>query len=189
MKKLKLPLFFAFLYVLSACEGPVGPEGIPGPQGPRGPEGEPGINILGSVFELERDFTAANDYSFIFPFPADEVEVFESDAVLVYMLWDVGEDSEGEPLAFWRLMPQTFFLDEGTLQYNFDHSFLDVQIYLDGPIDYSLLEDAWTQDQVFRIVIIPADYINTNARMDIDYSNYEEVIKTFGLDDSNVRRY
>lgn len=189
MKKIISPLLFIFICILSACEGPTGPEGPPGPQGPSGQDGQDGFNIVGGVFEVVTDFTAANDYSFLFVFPPEELEVFESDVVLVYMLWNVGEDSEGNPLDIWRLIPQTFYFDEGTLQYNYDYSYLDIQIYLDGPIDYSLLDEVWTQDQVFRVVVLPADIIPENARMDIDYSNYDEVIRTFGLDDSNVKRF
>jgi hypothetical protein len=187
MKKTVLPLFFAFLYVLVACEGPVGPEGIPGPQGPPGEDGEGGL--IGSVFEVEGDFNAGNEYGFGFEFPSDEIEVFESDAVLIYISWDQIEVTDEPPINIWRLLPQTVFLEGGALQYNYDHTFTDVNIFLDGTIDFSTLGDEYTQNQLFRIVIIPAGFIDPNARMDIDYSNYEEVIHTFGLDDSNVKRY
>lgn len=44
------------LLVFQSCEGPEGPQGI------QGPEGEPGINIVGTTYEVEIDFTEANDY-------------------------------------------------------------------------------------------------------------------------------
>ncbi|WPP51319.1 collagen-like triple helix repeat-containing protein [Catalinimonas niigatensis] len=188
MKRLNLYFFFASLYVLSACEGPVGPEGLPGPQGPAGEDGLDGINILGQVFEVEGDFNAGNEYGFGFEFPADEVEVFESDAILVYISWDQIEVTDEPPINIWRLLPQSAFLEGGTLQYNYDHTFTDVNIFLDGTIDLSTLTNEYTQNQLFRIVIVPADYV-PNARMDIDYSNYEDVIRTFGIDDTNVKRY
>lgn len=189
MKKSILSFFCISLYVLSACEGPTGPEGPIGPRGPAGDDGVDGVNILGTVFEIEGDFTSENDYRFGFEFPPEEIEVFESDVVLVYISWEQ-IDIEGEPpINVWRLLPQTIFLDGGTLQYNFDHTFTDVSIFLDGTVNFSTLADGDTQNQLFRVVVLPADYSAPNARQEIDYSNYEEVISTYGLDDSSVKRY
>ncbi len=183
MKKLFLFLLLPLTYCFSACEGPIGPQGAPGQNG------DNGVNILGSVFELEGDFTADNDFAFGFDFPPDEIEVFESDVVLVYILWDVGEDSNGEALPIWRLIPQTVFLENGSFQYNYDHTFLDVNIFLDGFYDFTTLGAEWTQAQLFRVVILPADFINPNARIKVDYSNYDKVISTFKLDDTHVKKY
>ncbi|MDF9797754.1 hypothetical protein OKW21_003017 [Catalinimonas alkaloidigena] len=189
MKRFTLPFFCALFCFLSACDGPVGPEGPIGPQGPPGEDGLDGVNILGSVFEIEGDFSSENEYGFGFEFPEDEIEVFESDVVLVYISWEQIEVTDEPPINIWRLLPQNAFLDGGTLQYNFDHTFVDVNIFLDGTVDLSTLGTEYTQDQIFRVVVLPADYSTSNARKDVDYSNYEEVIRTFGLDDSDVKRY
>jgi len=180
-------IFFCSLLLLAvfACEGPIGPEGPPGAPGPQGPKGDPGVNILGAVFEVETDFNAANSYAAGFTFPADEIEVFESDIVLVYLLWDVTNNGE----AIWRPLPQTVFHEVGTFQYNYDFTFFDVNFFLDAAegYDFSALGNEYTQDQLFRVVIVPADFVEANGRY--DFSDYEKTVQRFGLDDSSVKRY
>ena len=123
----------------------------------------------------------------LFQFPADEIIVLESDVVLVYLLWEVGEDSEGNQLPIWRLMPQTIFLADGSFQYNYDYTYFDVSIFLDGAYDFTTLGDEWRLGQTFRIVVIPAYPINPGGRY--DFSNYEATIRHFGLEDAPVKRY
>ena len=53
------------LVAFQACEGPEGPIG---PAGPQGEVGEPGVNIVSEVFEVETDFTKANNYEAVFDF-------------------------------------------------------------------------------------------------------------------------
>ncbi len=184
MKKLSIILFPTIFLIINACEGPVGPEG---PIGPRGLEGEPGVNIVGSVFEVITDLTAAGNYGVLLNYQ-DEfgLEVLPSDAVLVYVLWEEITDSNGDPLPIWRLLPQTVFLNDGMFQYNYEHTDLDVDIFLYGPYDFATLPNVWTVDQVFRIVIVPADFINGNARY--DFSDYHATLDLLGIDDSEVKR-
>jgi hypothetical protein len=82
MKNLIRIMCFAALAFLPACEGE------PGPPGRDGSDGE---SFLGSVFEIEGDFTPENDYSLYFEFPQSLI-VYESDIVLVYILWEQVED-------------------------------------------------------------------------------------------------
>ncbi|MGB5371228.1 MAG: collagen-like protein, partial [Flavobacteriaceae bacterium] len=94
MKKATL-IFGAFLTLFFiSCEGPQGPPGFDGFDGIDGQDGQDGINILGKVIDIEGDFTPENDYSIFFEFP-QTVEVFETDVVLVYLLWDQTSDSNG----------------------------------------------------------------------------------------------
>jgi len=44
-------------------------------------------NLIGTAFEVEGDFTSANDFRLVYDFP-NNFEVFESDVVLVYILWE-----------------------------------------------------------------------------------------------------
>lgn len=127
--------------------------------GDRGPQGEPGINILGQVFEVTVDFTPGNNYSRLIQFPSN-VEVFESDAVLVYLLEDVINGTD-----VWSQLPQTFFVDQGTLVYNFDHTFLDVRLFLDGNFDLNTLGSAFTDDQTFRIAVVPSEFAKDELSM------------------------
>ncbi len=181
MKKIGL-IFSAFAIALMAsCEGPAGP---PGPQGPQGPAGFDGVNILGTVLEIEGTFSAANDYSLFYEFPND-VEVFESDLVLVYILWEQTEDGDGLPVDIWRLLPQTRILNQGLLQYNYDHTFFDVSVFLESDFDLSTLQPGDTDNQVFRIAIVPAEFGQT-SRMDV--SNIESVMSALKVEEKNINR-
>ncbi|MDN3668680.1 hypothetical protein QWY93_04990 [Echinicola jeungdonensis] len=171
MKKLIVFVFVAIVMAFQGCEGPVGP------QGPEGPPGEDGGIFVGSAFEIEVDFNEGNNYELIEEYGFD---VFPYDVTLVYIKWSpAGEDP------IWRLIPQNIYFEEGVLQYNFDFTDLDVRIFLDGTIDFAILGDEWTQNQVFRVIVVPAD--NVDARM--DFQNYEAVTKMLGLTDEDfVRR-
>ncbi|MFD1314215.1 hypothetical protein [Namhaeicola litoreus] len=156
MKKIISLLFIVLLSI--ACEGPAGPPGPPGLPG------DDGAIFLASAFEIEVDFTAQNGYSIVEPYGFD---VFPSDVTLVYIQWDV---TNGQPI--WRLLPQIVEFQEGQLQYNFDFTQDDVSIFLDGTIDFGLLGSEWTQNQVFRVVVLPADNVDA-----VDISSLKEVAK------------
>lgn len=187
MRKFLALICFTSL-VLTSCsnEGPPGPEG---PQGPQGPEGPAGPATFGTVVDIEGDFTADNDYSLFLDFNDAGIEVFETDAVLVYT--KVGENgtSNGQPVEVWRQLPQTYFLDDGTpIQYNFDYTFFDVNIWIEyGNKDlseYSNLDGSWTDGLVFRVVVVPSDFAeNTN----VDVSDYNAVAKQLQLNDSDIQ--
>ena len=137
MNSIKTIFSIVLALIVISCEGPAGPPGPPGRDGLDGLDGQDGVNILGQVLEIEGTFSAENDYRILFEFP-QTVEVFESDVVLVYLLFDQTEDSNGEPVDIWRLLPQTRILDQGLLQYNYDHTFLDVSIFLEADFKNSL---------------------------------------------------
>ncbi len=167
--------------IMVACEGPAGP---PGFDGLDGQDGADGINILGQVYEIEGDFNAGNGYSLFSEFP-QTIEVFESDVVLVYLLWDQTEDSNGEPVDIWRLLPQTRILDQGLLQYNYDHTFLDVNIFLESDFDLATLPSGDTDNQVFRIAIVPADFA---AAAKFDKSNIGQVMDMLNVTEKDIVR-
>ncbi len=148
MKKLFLLLAISTSIIFTSCEGPSGP---PGPQGD---------TLLGLVFEATINFNEANSYSRLVTFPSNIV-VYESDVVLVYLLEDVVNGYD-----VWSQLPQTYFLNQGTLLYTFDHTLLDVNIFLDANFDLYTLNPTYTDNQIFRIAIIPAEYGNANLTMD-----------------------
>jgi len=152
MKNLFLLIAISTTLLFSSCEGPVGPPGANG------------INILGQVFEVTIDFTPNNDYSRLITFPSN-IEVYESDVVLVYLLEET-IPGNGGPIDVWSQLPQTYFLNQGTLLYTFDHTFLDVNIFLDGNFDLGTLGSAYTDDQVFRIAVVPSEFGTTDISMD-----------------------
>ncbi len=168
--------FLVSLTMLISCEGPEGPEGPVGPRGPEGSQGPAGESFLGSVFEIEGDFTSENDYELYSEFPST-LEVYQSDIVLVYILWDQYTDSNDEVLDVWRLLPQTIFLEGGSLQYNYDFTMSDVLIFLDGTINFETLLPAEKDNQVFRIVVLPADFVQKKSVDISDYNSLKKFLK------------
>lgn len=160
-------------------QGPRGPEGPVGDRGPTGPQGKPGEESL--VIEYsDVDFDIANDFAILLPFP--DYEALPSDAVLVYALWDVVETEAG-PLDVWRQLPQTVFVNQGTLLYNFNHTMVDVELFLDGNFNlYTAgLGPEELDDWVIRVVIVPAQYLGNGRVKNVDYSDYHAVKEAFGL--------
>lgn len=170
------------LFIIS-CEGPAGPPGFDGFDGLDGRDGQDGVNILGTVIDIEGDFVA-DDYSILYEFP-QTVEVFESDVVLVYILWDQDVEGNGDAVDIWRLLPQTLILPQGLLQYNYDYTFFDVKIYLYADFERSTLLPADTDNQIFRIAILPAEFA---AGSKLDRSNVQAVMKTLGVEEKDVQK-
>ncbi|RDK85341.1 collagen-like protein [Marinirhabdus gelatinilytica] len=143
---------------LTSCEGDPGPPG---------PQGEPGINILGQVFEVTIDFQYNPDTGLqdaLVNIPTD-IEVFESDAILVYRLEKVVNGPAGGADA-WSPLPQNFFLGNGDIiQYIYNHTFFDVEFLIDGNFDLATLGSDFTNDQTFRIAVVPSEFANSNLTM------------------------
>ena len=171
----QLLILFATISLVS-CEGPMGPIGPPGLDGDA---------IIGTIFEIEDDFTPANEYRLVFGFPKS-FKMYDTDIVLVYMLWEVYDGKD-----VWRLMPQTIVLKEiyddwvetDVLQYNFDSTISDVQIFLEGTMDFSTLLPAETKNQVFRIVVLPAAFA---AKANVN--NFDALIKSPELSIKSIEK-
>lgn len=181
MKKLTVLILSIFFTLASCSSDDVGPRGPEGPPGPPGPPGEDGL--IGAVFEVQGDFTEGNNWELFIEY-ADftDVEVFESDVVLVYLR--TGEDGEagGEPVYVWRMLPQTYYLEEGgSMQYNFDYTFFDVNIFLDSDVALSTLGPAFTDNQVFRIAIVPAEFAST-----MNISDFDAVMSALEIEERNI---
>jgi hypothetical protein len=175
MKKLLSVFFVTILFAFNSCIGPIGPQGFSGPEGV---QGEPGGIEYAKAFEIVTNFTAANDYSVV---EAYGFEVLESDLTLVYVLWDVLEDNT----PVWRLMPQTAYLANGILSYNFDFTLTDVSIFLDGTVpNFSTVPDIYRIDQVFRVVVIPAEFV-ANGRQDF---TYDKVTKAYNISEKSFTK-
>jgi len=154
MKKIAGIILFFAAVILISCEGPMGPPG------------QDGDSLIGTIFEKEGDFRASNNYELFFDFPQN-FEIYETDVVLVYILWEVA-NVNGNNTDVWRLMPQTVILDDGVLQYNFDYTVADVKIFLEGTTDFSQLLPAETDNQVFRIAVLPADFVASKKSAEIN---------------------
>jgi len=117
------------------------------------------VTQLGKVVEITADFNTANNFNVFYEFPSD-VTVFESDAIFVYLLEDVVNGNED----VWTLLPQNFFTEYGLLQYSYNHTFYDVSIFLDANFNLNLLPPTFTQNQVLRIVVVPAAYASSVSK-------------------------
>lgn len=165
MKKLIFTLGTIF-FLFTACEGPQGPPGFDG------------INILGQTFERTVNFQFNNQNGLqesLITIPTS-IEVFESDAILVYRL----EGQLPDNVDLWSLIPQNFFLDNGDIiQYVYNHTFFDIMLQIDGNFDLSTVPSNFTQNQTFRFVVVPSDFA---TRSGIDISDYNAVMNALNLD-------
>ena len=177
MKKL-LSLVSIVLFTFTSCSTG---DGDIGPQGPPGPPGEDGLDGLGWTFEETVNFEYFPDlnmYSAFINIPDNVATINpDADAVLVYRLEVIdGTDT-------WSLIPQNFFLDQGTIQYVFNHTDIDVEILIDGNFDLSSLSTGFTNDQTFRVVVVPSDFAVDH---NVDVSDYQAVMSVLKEQDKDV---
>ncbi|MEX2564377.1 MAG: hypothetical protein WD431_00370 [Cyclobacteriaceae bacterium] len=158
-------------FLILGCEGPIGPIGPPGQ------DGTDGVNIVGEVFDIEGDFMEAGEYGLLGEYG---FEILDSDKVLVYRLEFVDQDN----FVVWKPLPKTVFHNNGIFTYSYDFTTIDFSIYLEGNFNLNSLEPIWTDDQVFRVLIIPADFIN--GRMDL--SDQDALLKKMGVDQGKIPR-
>ncbi len=168
MKKVILCLLFCSILV--ACEGD---------RGPMGPPGEPGINILGQTFEYDHiDFVYESQYnlwSALIDIPTG-IEVYDSDAILVYRKsWISGTNG---PIVTYSLIPQDFFVPNGTIEYVYNHTAADVELLIDGNFNLAYISPDFTDNQGFRFVVIPAEFANNP---NVNLSTYKS-LKATGID-------
>jgi hypothetical protein len=148
MKKITLFLVFIGMMTLQSCEVTEITDTVDN-------------DTISEVFEVTTSFNSNNNYSRLVTF---NPPIYSSDVVLVYHLYDTvnGED-------IWKLMPQTYyFSDGGELDFNFDYTRYNVNIFLSANFSLTTLPSSWTQDQTFRIVIIPANFATTVNKNSID---------------------
>lgn len=157
MKKLLALLVFTAL-LFTGCEGD------PGPPGPPGQDGLDGL--IGTVFEYEITFNDLNDPSVLVDFPAG-VEVFDTDVVLAYVL-----DGVEDGFDVWEPLPQTIFFPDGSILLTaYNHTFVDIEFFLDGTTDLFSLDPVFTDNLIFRVAVIPADLLG-----EIDATDMEQVM-------------
>ena len=174
MKRI-LPFITMFALLLTACEGPQGPPGFDGLDGINADE------YAAQSFERTVDFQYFDDSGLQETFINLPYDILDSDAVLVYRLEGIVE-IDGVSTEAWAPLPQNFFLENGNIiQYIFNHTFADVELLIDGNFDLSILDSGFTQNQTFRIVIVPADAING-----IDTSDFNIVVNTFSIKNFEV---
>jgi len=171
MKKKLSILVLLFVGLLTSCVGDIGPQGPPGFDGFDGADGQDGADgLIGTIFEAEATFTEANGYEFFVDIPTS-IEVFDTDVVLAYTLSDVNDGVD-----VWEQLPQTLFIGNDILLYGFDFTVSDVRFFLDGTIDLTTLDALFTDNILFRVAVIPADFATT-----INTSNFNEVMSAMNV--------
>lgn len=188
MNKFSTILGAVLIMFTVACEGPQGPPGYDGLDGLDGLDGQDGIQ--GQVVEVEGvnfDYDAgSNLFSTLITFSdITNFEVFESDAVLVYRHDGVIDLTDGSTADAWSQLPQNFFLPGGTMQYVFAHTFVDLELFIDGNFDLSTLDTGFTDNQIFRIVFVPSEYATSSK---LDTSNIENVMSALGIKEDKVMK-
>ncbi len=157
--------------------------------GKDGIDGRDGIDgqdaATSKIIDVEGDFTAGNNYRIFHEFRDSNLEVLETDVVLVYIKWDQVNGSDGQPINIWRLLPQTRILNQGLLVYNYEHSFVDVDIFLESDFDLDTLLPGDTSNQIFRIAVVPAE--NT-SKSSLDKHNINTVMNTLGVEEKDIRK-
>lgn len=166
-------LMIIFSIIVQSCsiEAPA-PSGAIGPRGYDGQDGLDGQEAF--VFEYEFDFRSP-EYRQLLLFPST-FQMFDSDVVLVYFLWEVTNDG----IEVWRQLPQTIFTSDGTLIYNYDFSKLDVSVYMNATFPLQLLTRDYLDNWVARVVVVPGQFSNGRGAS-IDYSDYHSVQEFYDL--------
>jgi hypothetical protein len=180
MKTITSLLILITAVILISCEGPVGPPGRDGLDGLDGIDAE-----MGTAVEVYGDFTPQNDYLLYYAFEDYNITVYDGDAVFVYILWEQAETNTGGTTDVWRLLPQTVVLNDGILQYNYDFTTADLQIFLEGTTNFNNLLPAETDNQVFRIVVLPAVLAQDKS---IDVTNFDAVLKSMNKNLNSIQK-
>ncbi|MDI1256078.1 MAG: hypothetical protein PSV16_08235 [Flavobacterium sp.] len=162
MKRIILFLAVAASGLFVSCEGD---------RGPAGPSSE--------VFEVNTTFTAANGFAQTYTL---NPEIYTSDNLLVYELVNTNDNIDT-----WALLPQVYYFDNGQAQYNFNYSFDQFTILTDADFDMNTLPASFTNNKIFRVVIVPG-YFSNKGTSAVDFKDYDAVIKAFNIDDSHVRK-
>ncbi len=183
MKKSTLVFSTVLALFFISCEGPAGPPGLDGFDGLDGAQGPPGPEFEAIAFEIDIDMVLNSDlnrYEFALePFP-DDVILLPDDVVLMYRLEEVNNG-----LDVWRQLPQPFFSDQGLLYYNFDFTQNDYSVLVEPEFNASLVPADLVQNQIFRIVVIPAD-LGLSSKM--DKSNIDAVMRSLGIEEKDIKK-
>ena len=167
MKKVLLPIV-CFMAVFISCES----------------DDNLDFDTIGQTFEIENvDFVSNNGFNasvnVVVP---NNIDVFESDVPLVFVL-DPEATATNNGLPVFEPLPRSFFFaDGGFAQYRFNFIFddntgiFDLDLILESD-NFDLLSNGFTQNQIFRIVIVPSSFAQNN-----DTSDLNTVLSKLNLD-------
>ena len=169
MKRI-LSIITVFTLLFTACEGDPGPPGF---------DGLDADEFAARGFEIVLDFNAEDNFEWIEPYG---FQLPLTASTLVYISWEVdnGED-------IWRLVPQTVIFEDGNdLVYNYDFTQNDVRFFLEGS-NLDILGPEWTQEQVFRVVVLPTINAGRGTTDTVDLSDLDAVIEAYDINEFELR--
>jgi hypothetical protein len=139
-------------------------------------------DTISEVFELRNvNFTYNSVDGYVIYRSLNPV-IYDSDNILIYRM--SGTINDNTPI--WQQIPRTLYLPQGELDYDFDFSKQDFTIYAGGTYDLATTP-SYINNETFRIVILPGYFSNKMAN-NIDFSDYNAVIKAFNINDKNVKQ-
>lgn len=170
MKKILTLFAVVGLIVFSSCEGP---------EGPPGPVGE---SVAAEVIDVNNVSFDANGNGGVRNFG---FTIFPGDVVLAYRA-----DGVDGGRTVWVPIPESHYYNDGTLYFTYKFNFTQInyELYLQG-FELNTVPTDLRTGQKFRIVIVPGNNPVTGKSVSKpDYSDYYSVIKTYNIDDSNVKQ-
>ncbi|WP_304488633.1 hypothetical protein [Dyadobacter sp. CY323] len=202
LKNLIIVAFFALAVFVAGCKGdqgdvgpagatgpagPAGPAGSVGGVGPQGPKGDTGIkgdNGIGALV-IQTGNVKTTDGNFIFGksglTTADSA--FLARCVIQVYVTNAGGRTWAMPgKAYW----------DGLSTFT---EFSNYSRYLNTRLYIALVAERWSEQlptaperdfQNVRALIIPAENYNARSNANVDYSNYDEAMKAYGLTEADV---
>lgn len=140
-------------------------------------------DTIGQTFEISNvDFTTTDGFQGIVNVVVpNNITVFESDVPLVFILDPVATAANGVDV--FEPLPRSFFFNNGGFaQYRFNFIFddatgiFDLDLVLESD-DFDALGNDFTQNQIFRIVIVPSEFAETH-----NTDNLNTVLSELNLD-------
>lgn len=192
IKNLIIIAFLSLSVVFVSCEGDVGPAGETGPAGPAGPGGPAGTQgpkgdtgVAGQNGIGARVIQSGNVNSYQGGYVLGRSGLTTADSLfLAKSVIQVYVASQGR---WWALPGRAYWDDNTYTNFAVYNRYLNSRLYIVlRPIDWS--EDQETAPERFftdiRAVIIPMTDFRSNG--EVDYSNYEETVKSLGLTEADV---
>ncbi|MDQ1098701.1 MULTISPECIES: hypothetical protein [Chryseobacterium] len=136
-------------------------------------------DTIAQMKDITGTFSSSGGYTI-----SQGLNILNTDVVLVYR----NINSNTSSSAIWQLLPKTFYLSNNReLDYNFIFNSQNVDITTQANFDQSTMTSAeankYLINQNFRIVLVPA---NAGKNSQLDYNDYNSVIKFYHIDESKV---
>ncbi|WP_299682231.1 hypothetical protein [uncultured Dokdonia sp.] len=140
-------------------------------------------DTIGQTFEISNvDFITTDGFQGIVNVVVpNNITVFQSDVPLVFVLDPVATAANGVDV--FEPLPRSFFFNNGGFaQYRFNFIFddatgiFDLDLVLESD-DFDALGNDFTQNQIFRIVIVPSEFAETH-----NTDNLNTVLSELNLD-------